>query len=261
MCRGGSLGSGAQLSGCKRHLSEWFVLLRLILGAAPGPGEAAVSQGPGFGKKKGPRHLNRASAHLTAHSPHNAGCWWEPARPGAGGTPGLPPAATHPQLWLNGQGRGAGSSWHFFFSVLSSGKVRSQDAEPPGTVTWHKRVQEWVSSARTEEGPSDPGRGRSRPALLHFWSPLQDPPVTPRAEGEASGHAGLEAWPALVPRRSAGGPPVPGQGKQAPRVHEPMGNFSCSVARATQGGDSYHRGLGETGPSPRRPSAGPRACG
>lgn len=30
-----------------------------------------------------------------------------------------------------------------------------------------------------------------------------------------------------------------------------MGNFSCSVARATQGGDSYHRGLGKTGPSPR----------
>lgn len=178
-----------------------------------GPGEAAVSQGPGFGKKKGPRHLNRASAHLTAHSPHNAGCWWEPARPGAGGTPGLPPAATHPQLWLNGQGRGAGSSWRFFFSVLSSGKVRSQDVELPGTVTWQKRVREWVSSARTAEGPSDPGRGRSRPAFLHFWSPLQDPPVTPRAEGEASGHAGPEAWPVLVPRRSPGGPPVPGQGK------------------------------------------------
>ena len=44
------------------------------------------------------------------------------------------------------------------------------------------------SSARTGEGPSGPGRRRTRPSLRRFWSPLQDPPVTPRAEWEASGH-------------------------------------------------------------------------
>lgn len=145
-CRGGSLGSGAQLSGCKRRLSEWFVLLRLILGAAPGARGGSCEPGPRVWEEKG-----ASASELRVGSPD---CPCPTQRPvpvgavqaGRGWDPCSSPAATHPQLWLNGQGRGAGSPWRFLFSVLSSGKVRSQDAEPPGTVTWQKRVREWASS-------------------------------------------------------------------------------------------------------------------
>ena len=46
------------------------------------------------------------------------------------------------------------------------------------------------------------------------------------------------------------------QGKQVPGSSSRGRPFSCSVARVTQGGDSYHRGPGVMGTSPRLLSAG-----
>lgn len=56
---GKNLGCGAGMSGGKRCLFEWFVLLRLILGAAQvAKGGRCKPESLGsrrFGKKKGPR--------------------------------------------------------------------------------------------------------------------------------------------------------------------------------------------------------------
>lgn len=46
----------------------------------------------------------------------------------------------------------------------------------------------------------------------------------------------------LVPRRSGGWIPVPRQRRESFQVQELTGNLTCSVARATQGGDSCHGG-------------------
>lgn len=63
---------------CKRSLLEWFVFLRLILGAAQvakgGRCKTESLHFHPFGKKKGPQWLSCASVHLTWPTPLIKSC-------------------------------------------------------------------------------------------------------------------------------------------------------------------------------------------
>lgn len=69
---------------------------------------------------------------------------------------------TRQSLWV----RGGDDNCCRFYSVLYSEKVKRQNAEPPRTLSWQNRAQEWVSWARTEEGLSDPSQTTLRPQAV-----------------------------------------------------------------------------------------------
>lgn len=106
---------------------------------------------------------------------------------------------------------------------VSLGKREHKSECPPRQGQWKGRV------ALGEGEPGLPSAAFGALSRIHQ--------SLPRAEGEATGHAG------------------PDQGKQVPGSSS-RGPFSCSVTRVTQGGDSYHRGPGKMGTSPLLPSAG-----
>lgn len=250
-CRGGSPGSGARLSGCKRRLSEWFVLLRLILGAAPGARGGSCEPGPRVWEEK------RASAsELRVSSPDRPLPTQRRVPVGPLVFPLLPRTRSS---GLTGRGGVRAALGTFFPPCCCPERSGLRMRSCPGLS---------LGKRECESGCPRQGQGKSRVTLGEGEAGL--PSSTSGALSGSTSHAssrGGGEWarwpgglacagpeekprwaPCLRPRQA---------GSPGPRAD---GELFLQCRQSDTRGRQLPPRASETGPSPHLPSAGPRAC-